>query len=182
MNKINKIYHSGLIDKNKMSRCFDDKMKNMSDLKELLIVSSNPNLRNENGDPVWYITMKSDNKEGLLFLLNNGADITIRNRNNDSWTLSCMKFNMPKYILIAGLNKENEKWNESNYDDENPFFFENISKEYAETIANKYWGDLKKWSLLKNKYGEKPVDFFKNKGKFEISKVFNYWESISLRG
>lgn len=182
MNEFYKIHHSGLIEENKKSSNFDINLKKISDVRNILINKTNPNLINDSGEPLWYIAMKNKNIEGLLLLLNNEADITIRNREKESWLLSCIKFNMPQYVLILGLNKENDEWFKNDLNNNSPFFNENITEEYAKIMANKYWTELRSWKDLKNENGENPIDFFKNKGKFRIYKTFEFWKKISMRG
>lgn len=182
MNSFNKIHQSGLLDIKNMSIGFDKDLKKISDIREVLIYCSNPNLINEEGEPLWYIAMKNNNLEGLLLLLSNNVEVYRKNRNKDSWIMSCIKYSVPEYILISGLNMENDDWFKPNKDGQSPFFDLNIKKEYAEIIALKYWTEVRSWEDLKNKEGEDPVCFFKKHNKESIYKTFKYWKSISLRG
>lgn len=165
-----------------MSIAKEENKNNFNTIRDILIDKGSANILNNLGEPLWYQSMKINDIESLLFLMGNDVDVTLRNRNNDSWLVSCIQYDMPKYILLLGLNKENHLWFEKNKLGFDPFFYSSLSEGYADAMGKKYWIELRKWSDLKNEQNISPIDFFKKAGNFEVYKRLNYWKSISMRG
>lgn len=172
MNK--KAQYSRLINTDILSNKFSIKLDKISDIRELLIKTSNPDLINEYGEPAWLITMKSKNFYGLEELLNNNVNLNQLNNNNDSWLISCLNYNVPIHILNVGLKKTNSKWYLPNNEEIHPFFHNNMKPNIANIISMKWWSGLNNWNKLKYN-NEYPEEYFKDKNK-NISEIFEYWK------
>ena len=153
----------------------------MNKIKHHLIYNSNTDIFDDYGDPIWYELMNENKIDEIILLLNNGLNVSKRNKNNDSWLMHCIKTKMPSYILILGLNRENKEWHSENNQGMSPFFSLNLSLDYAEIIGKKYWSEGLIWNNLRNKEGINTVDFFKNNDMIDIAKRLEYWKKISLR-
>lgn len=153
----------------------------MKDIKEYLIYNENADIIENNGNPIWYRLMEEKKIDELILLINNGMNVSKRNNNNDSWLLHCIKNDMPNYILILGLNKENKFWFSKNNNGESAFFNKNLSVDYAEIIGKKYWTEGHSWKNLTDEQNISTVDFYKNNDMIEVAKRLEYWKKISFR-
>lgn len=173
MNK--KAQYSRLINPDVLSNNFSINLDKISDVRELLIKTSNPDLVNEYGEPAWLITIKNKNFFGLEELINNNVDVNQLNNNNDSWLISCLIYNVPIHILNIGLKKsDNDKWYLPNNEGVHPFFHNNMNSAVANIICMKWWGSLKNWNRLKYN-NEYPEEYFRNINKDNIADIFEYW-------
>lgn len=132
-------------------------------IDNFLINENDPNIISQDGDPLWFFFIQKKRFFDLQVLLNNNVNVSIRNKNNDSWALACIENDVPEYIFMEGLIKDDSNWFKSNMLGKSPFFNEKLNNQYAEIIGRKYWGDLGSWKELKNENGLDPVAFFKKK-------------------
>lgn len=177
MIKIN-VQHSGLISNNQMSSNFSENLEKINDVRELLIKTGNPNIKNKYGEPAWFIALKNNNYTGVGELINSGADINILNKNNDTWLMSCLNYNADNALFTLGFRNINEQWYIKNNENKNPFFHNNMNPYIASRISTKWWSERKSWELLKEE-DIYPEDYFKNKNN-EVSRIFNFWHKRCL--
>lgn len=177
MTKLN-IQHSGLISTSRMSSQFSEDLEKINDVRELLIETGNPNIKNGMGEPAWFIALKNKNFIGAAELINSGADINILNRNHESWLISCLDYEADNSLFTLGFQQADNTWAESTADERHPFFHPNMTPYIASRISTKWWSERKSWDKLKvnNLY---PEDVFLNHNK-EVGRIFNFWHQRCL--
>lgn len=153
----------------------------MQNIREMLIYHESANFLDEKNEPIWYSLMEKNCIDDILLLLNNNLDVSIKNKNNDSWLISCIKFKMPAFILVAGLNKDDHNWFKPNNNKNSPFFNIEIPLSYVDIIGQKYWQEGHSWKNLTSDQDVDIIDFFKKNDMIEIARRFSYWKKISLR-
>ena len=177
MMKIN-IQHSGLTSNNQMSSDFSENLEKINDVRELLIKTGNPNIKNKYGEPAWFIALKNNNHIGVAELINSGADINILNRDNDTWLISCLEYKADNALFTLGFRNSNNNWYAKNNNNKSPFFHDNMNPYLASHISTRWWSERKSWEKLKenNIY---PEDYFQNKNE-EVGRIFKFWHQRCL--
>ena len=175
--KIN-IQHSGLISSSQMSSDFSENLEKINDVRELLIKTGNPNIKNKYGEPAWYIALKNKNYTGVAELINSGANINILNNNKETWLLSCLNFEADNSLFTLGFQNIDNTWSNKTENNESPFFNDNMTSYIASHISTRWWSERKSWERLKenNIY---PEDYFKDKNS-EVSRIFKFWHNRCL--
>jgi len=177
MTKLN-IQHSGLISTSRMSSQFSEDLEKINDVRELLIETGNPNIKNGMGEPAWFIALKNKNFTGTAELINSGADVNILNRKKESWLISCLDYGADNSLFTLGFQQVNKLWAESTADGRHPFFHDNMTPYIASHISTKWWSERKSWEKLKinNIY---PEDIFSDSNK-EVGRIFKFWHQRCL--
>lgn len=177
MTKIN-IEHSGLISTNQMSSGFSENLEKINDVRELLIKTGNPNIKNKYGEPAWFIALKNKNYVGVFELINSGANINILNKNKETWLISCLNYKADNALFTLGFQNIDNTWSNKDINNNSSFFNNNMTPYISSHISMKWWSERKSWNILKEN-NIFPEEYFKDKNK-EVSRIFNFWHQRCL--
>lgn len=153
----------------------------MKNIQELIMENESPNLLDENNEPIWATLIKKHDYESISLLINNGLDVSLKNKSEDSWLILCALNKIPNYILIMGLNSYDPNWFKPNKYGFSPFFYKELEPYYAEIMGKKIWTDGLSWNSIFTENQQCPLDFFKDNDNIKIYNIFKYWKKLTIR-